>query len=139
MLLLKRAFPFLLLIFLVSIIIRIPNLNRPISKHHEFCTAVALRIIQIWDEVGISTYDFNPVMTYPNESDKYINNYGSVTGRMVALDPMLTFDPICVRSHLSLSPRAGPPELNLSLINITPWPMKQSSPIVTSSQMKECD
>lgn len=79
----SKSFLLLLALFLFSVLIRIPTLNRPLSKHHEFCTAVALRVMQIWDERGISTYDFNPVMTYPNVADKYINNYASGSGRML--------------------------------------------------------
>ena len=61
------------------------------------------------------------------------------TGMMVALEPIETRLPITVSRHSSLRPRAGPPVEKVSLMNITPWPTKQSSPIVTSSQMKACD
>src|SRR4051794_9067310 len=61
------------------------------------------------------------------------------TGRMVAFEPMDTRLPILVSHHNSLRPRAGPPLAKVSLMNMTPWPMKQSSPTVTSSQMKLCD
>jgi hypothetical protein len=61
----------------------LPQLNRPLSKHHEFCTAVSLRILEIWDQNGISTYGFNPVMTYNNEADKFINNHANASGKMV--------------------------------------------------------
>lgn len=70
-------------LFLLSILVRIPTLDRPLSKHHEFCTAVSLRIMQIWDEAGIANYNFNPVMTYPNVADKFINNYASGSGKML--------------------------------------------------------
>ena len=61
------------------------------------------------------------------------------TGMIVALEPIETRLPITVSRHNSLRPRAGPPVEKVSLMNITPWPTKQSSPIVTSSQMKACD
>jgi hypothetical protein len=57
------------------------------------------------------------------------------TGKIVALDPMLTRSPILVDRHKSLRPCAGPPIANVSLVNITPCPMKQSSPISTNSQI----
>src|SRR5262249_52303932 len=60
------------------------------------------------------------------------------TGISVALVPMLTWLPSRVARHSSrLS--AGPPVVNGSLMNIAPCDTKQSSPIVTSSQMKACD
>jgi len=73
----------LILLFLLSVCIRMPTLNRPLSKHHEFCTAVALRIMQVWDEAGIASCHFNPVMTYPHPADKFINNYASGSGKMM--------------------------------------------------------
>jgi len=39
--------------------------------------------MQIWDDAGITTYRFNPVMTYPNQADKFINNYASGSGEMM--------------------------------------------------------
>src|SRR5215475_3349249 len=62
-----------------------------------------------------------------------------LTGMMVAFDPIDTRLPITVSRHSSFCPLAGPPIAKVSLMNITPWPMKQSSPMVTSSQMKACD
>ncbi len=79
----RKYFPVLFGIFLLSVVARLPTLNRPLSKHHEFCTAVSLRILQIWDEAGITTYRFNPVMTYPNAADKFINNFASGSGEMM--------------------------------------------------------
>lgn len=79
----KRTFPVLLGIFLLSVLVRVPQLNRPLSKHHEFCTAVSLRIMQIWYDNGIEKYGFNPVMTYNNPADKFINNHANQTGKMV--------------------------------------------------------
>ena len=61
------------------------------------------------------------------------------TGMMVALEPIDTRLPITVSRHNSLRPPDGPPDEKVSLMNITPWPTKQSSPIVTSSQIKACD
>jgi hypothetical protein len=60
----KRTFPLLFGIFLLSVVVRLPMLNRPLSKHHEFCTAISLRIMQIWYDNGIEKYGYNPVMTY---------------------------------------------------------------------------
>ncbi len=64
----------IILLFLFSVLVRVPNLNRPLSKHHEFCTALSLRIMQIWTHAGVTTYHFNPVMSYPGDANKFINN-----------------------------------------------------------------
>jgi hypothetical protein len=79
----RKTLPFLLFVFLLSVLVRLPELNRPLSKHHEFCTAVSLRVLQIWYDNGIEKYDFNPVMTYNNTTDKFINNYANATGKMI--------------------------------------------------------
>lgn len=79
----KRTFPLLLGIFLLSVLVRWPLLNRPLSKHHEFCTAISLRVMQIWYDNGISNYNYNPVMTFNLPADKFINNSANQTGRML--------------------------------------------------------
>lgn len=79
----KRTFPLLFGIFLLSVVVRLPMLNRPLSKHHEFCTAISLRVMQIWYDNGIENYHFNPVMTFNNTADKYINNSANTSGKMI--------------------------------------------------------
>lgn len=79
----SRTFPLLLLIFVVSIIIRLPQLNRPLSKHHEFCTAVSLRILKVWDEQGIENFGFNPAMNFAKPADKFIDNLANTTNGMI--------------------------------------------------------
>lgn len=76
----------LLSIFLISVAIRIPNLNRPLSKHHEFVTAVSLRVLQIWDQGGASNYYFAPVMNYPGAANKFINNHASPSDEVVDVE-----------------------------------------------------
>src|ERR1043165_255669 len=79
----KRTLPLLFGIFLLSVAVRLPQLNRPLSKHHEFCTAISLRIMQIWYDNGIAKYGYNPVMTFNNPADKFINNSANQSGRMI--------------------------------------------------------
>jgi hypothetical protein len=79
----RKTFPILLFVFLLSVLVRLPQLDRPLSKHHEFCTAVSLRILQIWYDNGIQKYGFNPVMTYDNPADQFINNDANASGRMI--------------------------------------------------------
>ena len=79
----RKTFPVLFIVFLLSVLVRLPDLNRPLSKHHEFCTAVSLRVLQIWYDNGIDKYGYNPVMTYNNPADKYINNDANASGGMI--------------------------------------------------------
>lgn len=72
----------LIVLFLLTVLIRQPNLDRPLSKHHEFCTAVALRTIDIWHQEGITTHKGQPIANFPNATDKHINNFASASGQM---------------------------------------------------------
>lgn len=67
----------LTVIFAISVLVRFPNINRPLSKHHEFVTAISLRVLQIWHEEGGSTCGYSPVMTYSGDANKHINNHAS--------------------------------------------------------------
>lgn len=73
----------LLGIFVVSVAVRVPNLGRPLSKHHEFTTAVALQVMQSWHENGIRSVGFNPSMNYGRPADKFINEWANPTGELV--------------------------------------------------------
>ncbi|MFK7908013.1 MAG: hypothetical protein AB8B69_22980, partial [Chitinophagales bacterium] len=61
-------------LLLLSILIRLPNLDRPISKHHEFCTALALVTFDIWNDKGAAEFHYSPVTNYQNPPDLSINN-----------------------------------------------------------------
>lgn len=60
----------LIAIFLLSVAIRLPNINRPLSANYEWVTAHALITNTIWQEDGIARHHFNPVYSYANP-----NNY----------------------------------------------------------------
>ncbi len=67
----QTAFGIVLLLFTLSIIIRFPNLNRPISKHYEFNTAVILINIVSWRQAGGGDhFHYTPVMNFQNAGDK---------------------------------------------------------------------
>ena len=69
----QTAFSIVLLLFTLSIIIRLPNLNRPISKHYEFNSAVILINIISWRQAGGGDhFHYTPVMNFQNAGDKYL-------------------------------------------------------------------
>lgn len=114
----------LLLLFGLSVIVRLPNLDRPLSKHHEFCTAVTLRVLEIWGKNGAATYGFNPVMTYPGQANSHINNHASGSGEMlddkgnyyyVSHPPLAYYLPYFVMSVLQV----GPTVLSLQVFHLT--------------------
>lgn len=64
----------LLSLFIISVIVRLPNLDRPLSKHHEFNAALVLIPIDNWNQSSPLDFNYGPVMSYQNENDLYINN-----------------------------------------------------------------
>lgn len=78
----KHPYLILIIIMLVSVLVRIPNLDRPLSKHHEFCTAVALRVLDVWHVEGIDHFNALPATNYAGAANKHINNYASASGNM---------------------------------------------------------
>jgi len=70
---------FIIISFLIiSILVRVPNINRPLSYHHEWLTSTVLRTQQIWYEKGDFTHRFLPIMTYDNKADRNINNQANL-------------------------------------------------------------
>lgn len=84
----KRVPLFLTLVFLVSVLVRLPYLGRPMSSHHEWLTSTSLIHIQSFYEQGfIKTY-FSPCMSYANAADKNIDfhpNLKDASGNMFYL------------------------------------------------------
>ena len=62
----------LLLLFGVSILVRLPYLNRPLGMHHEWLTAQTLVIHSVWYQRGIASCGFNPIVTFALPADKNI-------------------------------------------------------------------
>lgn len=58
--------------FLVSVAVRLPSLNRPLSKHHEFNAAMVLVGCEGWVAAGgPQQTDFCPLINYANPGDVY--------------------------------------------------------------------
>lgn len=120
-----RTFPLLLAIFVISVLVRLPQLNRPLSKHHEFCTAVSLRIIKIWYDGGIANFGFNPAMNFGKPTDKFINNQANTSGKMldkqgnyyyVSHPPFAYYFPFFLFKLIGIEPDVLPLQLfNMSL------------------------
>jgi hypothetical protein len=68
---LRRAFLTVLIGFAVSVLVRLPHLGRPLSAHHEYCTAVALIILHNWWVDGFATHHGAPVISFTTPADRY--------------------------------------------------------------------
>ena len=69
----------LLGIFLISVIVRLPNYGKPLGRSHEWITAHTLITLRVWKEEGISKHHYAPVYTLPGASNKNIDMLGGVT------------------------------------------------------------
>ncbi len=67
---LRSAWSILLGAFLLSLLVRLPQLGRPLSKNHEFCTALVLVVHSVWEEDGFVKHAGCPAVTYPNPGDR---------------------------------------------------------------------
>lgn len=68
----RQALFIVLLTFILSVLVRVPNLNRPVSKHHEFITALILINLESWRQAGGGEkFNYTPVMNYQNTGDKH--------------------------------------------------------------------
>lgn len=116
----RKTIWWLFALFVVSVAVRIPNLNRPLSKHHEFCTALTLMMVQAWNDEGIAAHGFNPTTTFSLPADKFINNCSMDTmqrnGNFYYLShpPLAYYVPYTVFSILHLAPSP----LGLQIINL---------------------
>ncbi len=61
----------LVAIFLLSVLIRIPNIGRPLGYRHETITANTLTALLVWERQGGARHAFNPVMTFPGDTNLY--------------------------------------------------------------------
>lgn len=68
----KQALFIVLFTFMLSVLVRVPNLHRPVSKHHEFITALILINLESWRQAGGGEqFHFTPIMNFQNPGDKH--------------------------------------------------------------------
>jgi len=67
----SKAVRWVLIVFLLSVVIRIPQLARPFSHHHESISALELVAIESWQQAGgPSPFNYIPVTNYQQPGDK---------------------------------------------------------------------
>jgi hypothetical protein len=68
---LTRFYAWILAFWLLSVLVRLPQLNRPLAKHHEYNTAMVLMNIDSWRaQEGGTAFHFIPVLNYPQKGDR---------------------------------------------------------------------
>lgn len=74
-----KRFLLLVLIFIISVAVRIPVINNHLSMHHGWVTAHTLLTLQTWNESGILNFHAAPVYTPQNEGDKFVPALAGIT------------------------------------------------------------
>lgn len=67
----RRDLFIVLFAFALSVAVRAPQLGRPLSAHHELCTALVLIVLNNWYTDGFSAHHGGPAITYSTPPDRY--------------------------------------------------------------------
>ena len=100
-------------VFLISIVFRLPHIDRPLSGKQEWLTSTVLRHMQIWNESSIRNYYFSPIMTYNRQADRNIGNQGTAkdsqgTYYYMSYPPFAYIFPYLIFEGLHIQPAAFP-------------------------------
>jgi len=116
----RRHLFILLAAFCMSLLVRWPLLNRPLSGHHELCTALVLIALHNWHHDGFTAHHGAPAITFTGPADLippgYTDAPGLRDGKLYYLShPPLAFD----MPHALFALTATEPNvLGLQLFNI---------------------
>lgn len=64
----------LFIFFFISVAVRVTNLNRPLSKHHEVNAALVLINAEEWNRKSAAFYNYVPVNSYHFPGDNFSND-----------------------------------------------------------------
>ncbi len=76
----RRHLFLLLAAFALSLTVRWPLLNRPLSGHHELCTALVLTVLHNWHHDGYLAHDGAPAITFSGPADRIPPGYTNAPG-----------------------------------------------------------
>lgn len=66
-----KAFLYILIVFAISILIRLPNLQKPLLRHHDLNSAVVLITLESWEQGGgAAKFNYVPLNNYQSQTDK---------------------------------------------------------------------
>ncbi len=69
----KGALTWVVVLFIVSLFLRIPFLRRPLDGQHDWLTLHTLLTVSIWNQTGLQASHYALVMTWPNPADRFIS------------------------------------------------------------------
>lgn len=106
-------------LFLISILIRCPNMDRHLSGRQEWVTAQSMIALENWQSQGAIKQHFCILHSYPLKADKYISNMGRTMDKQgnwyyTSFPPFSIICPYVIFELLSISLTV----LNLQIFNI---------------------
>jgi hypothetical protein len=110
----------ILVAFALSVLVRLPQLDRPLSYHHEYCTAIALTILHNWHEHGFLAMKGAPAITFMGPADRYPEDFIEGPGVQDGVVYYLSHPPLAYDLPYLLFATTGtaPSALGLQLFNI---------------------
>lgn len=110
----------ILVAFVISVLVRIPGLDRPLSAHHEYCTALVMTVLHNWHVDGFMAHHGAPAITFTGPADRYPEGWVDGPAEMDGVlyyfsHPPLAYDlPFLLFKLLHMAPNV----LGLQLFNI---------------------
>jgi hypothetical protein len=91
----------LIALFLLSVLMRIDNLKKPMGHHHEWLTGHVLSVVYIFEQDGAFYHHCAPVWTFNTEADRYLAAHQSFKDKnnytyYVSYPPMCFLLPHCI-------------------------------------------
>ncbi len=114
----KNALLIVFGLFVISVLVRLPTLNRPLSDHHEYNTAVILIGLESWQQAGgAAAFHFTPLLNYQDEGDRWYDStlaYKNGNTVYITFGPGWYVFPWAVMKLLNV----GPSPLFLQILNL---------------------
>ena len=110
----------LLIAFALSVVVRVPLLNRPLSAHHELCTALVLVILNNWHTNGFAALHGGPASSFTGAADLYPQEVPAVPNVRAGVMYYFSHPPLAYELPYLLFEGSGvaPNVLGLQLFNM---------------------
>lgn len=110
----------LLAAFALSVVVRSPLLNRPLSGHHELCTALVLIILHNWMQDGYLVHHGAPAISFTGPADRIPPGYTDAPGLHDGVLYYLSHPPLAYDLPYAffMATASAPSALGLQLFNI---------------------
>ena len=116
----RRDLITVLFAFALSVAVRVPQLDRPLSAHHELCTALVLIVLNNWYVDGFVAHHGGPAITYSTPADRYPSGSDDAPGMRDGVAYYFSHPPMAydLPYLLFVATATAPNALGLELFNL---------------------